>query len=345
MAFTLFNTFGAWCIMLTIDGSHGEGGGQILRTAVALSCLTKQSIKIINIRAKRENRGLANQHITAIESVAKICNAEVRGLKKGSMNVEFFPKEIKGGKFHLNVGTAGSITLVLQACLIPSLLSNEKFSFEIIGGTDVKFAPPIDYFANVFLQILQKMNAEIKVELVRRGYYPKGNGCVNVEIFPKELKELRLEKQEIKKIKGIVHSSNLPEHIAKRIKHSALKNLIIYSYEIKDDFCNAMDAGCGITLWTEPTILGSNALGEIGIKAEILGENCSKELLNEINSGATLDIHMADQILPYLAIAKGEFLCRELSLHAQTNIWLIEQFLPIKFKIKNFGNLKRVSVE
>lgn len=331
--------------MLVIDGSYGEGGGQILRTAVALSCLTKKEVKIINIRAKRENKGLANQHITAIESVAKICNAEVRGLKKGSMEIEFFPREIRGGKFHLNVGTAGSITLVLQSCLIPSLFSKEKFSFEIVGGTDVKFAPPIDYFANVFVKILEKMNAEIKVNLVRRGYYPKGNGCVNVEIFPKELKDLKLENQEIKKIKGIVHSSNLPEHIAKRIKHAALKNLINYSYEIKDDFCNAMDSGCGITLWTEPKVLGSNAIGEIGIRAEVLGENASNELLKEINSKATLDIHLADQILPYIAIAKGEFLARGLSLHAQTNIWLIEKFLPIKFKIENFGNLKKVSVK
>ncbi|MEW6069541.1 MAG: RNA 3'-terminal phosphate cyclase [Candidatus Thermoplasmatota archaeon] len=337
--------------MITIDGSYGEGGGQILRTAVGLSALTKKPIKVENIRAKRSKPGLQPQHLTAVKSVAELCNAEVKGLEKRSKELEFYPKEAKGGSFKFDVGTAGSITLVLQCCLLPSIFSNSETKLKIIGGTDVKFAPPIDYFKNVFLKLLQKLGIEVELKLMRRGYYPRGGGEVEVLIKPvKEIKSLSLEDRgALKQIEGIAFISNLPDHILKRIKHSALKELINYPAKIEEALSLAYGQGTGITLWAryDNTYLSSSCLGERGLPAEKVGSTAALELLKEIESGATIDIHVTDQILPYLALAKrsSTFLTREVSLHAQTNMWLIKHFLDVEFDVKDERGLKRVVVK
>jgi RNA 3'-terminal phosphate cyclase (ATP)/RNA 3'-terminal phosphate cyclase (GTP) len=337
--------------MITIDGSYGEGGGQILRTAVGLSALTKKPIRIENIRANRSKPGLQPQHLTAVRTVAELCSAEIKGLEKGSKELEFYPEKVKGGKFKFNVGTAGSITLVLQCCLLPSIFSDSQVKLKIIGGTDVKFAPPLDYFKNVFLKLLQKLGIEVELELIRRGYYPRGGGELEFSVKPtNEIESLRLEDRgELKQINGIAFISNLPLPILKRMKHSALKELINYPTKIEDSVSLAYGQGTGITLWAdyENTCLGASCLGEKGLLAEKVGSEAALNLLKEINSGASLDIHAADQILPYLALAKGwsTFLVRELSLHAQTNMWLIKNFVDVDFEVKDEKGLKRVEVK
>jgi len=331
--------------MIEIDGSFGEGGGQIVRTAVALSALTNKPVKVFNIRAKRKNPGLSYQHITAVESVRRLCDAEIKGLGKGSSAVEFHPKKIKGGVFDFDVGTAGSVTLVLQCCLLPSLLADETVKIKIRGGTDVKWSPPVDYFSHVFLEILSKMGVKTELKIIKRGCYPKGGGEINVNIEPvKELKELDLSQTaETKNINGTAFISNLPEHILKRIKNSALKKLIEYDVKIKDETSPSFSPGAGITLWTD-TLLGASCLGEKGLSAEKVGENAANNLLLEIKSGATLDVYASDQILPYLALAKNKsvFLTRKISMHAETNMWLIKKFVDVKFDIKERNGLKRV---
>ena len=333
--------------MIEIDGSFGEGGGQIVRTAVTLSAITKKPVKVFNIRAKRKNPGLSYQHLTAINSVAEICDAEIKGAEKGSSVVEFYPKKIKGGKFSFDVGTAGSVTLVLQCCLLPSLFSNEKTKIKIRGGTDVKWSPPVDYFQNVFLKIISKMGANIELKIMKRGFYPKGGGDIEVNIEPvKELKKLDLsQKKETKNINGIAFISNLPEHILKRMKDSALKKLLDYNVKIKDEITHSFSPGAGVTLWTD-TLLGASSLGEKGVSAEKVGENAANNLLGEIKSGATLDVYASDQILPYLALAKDKstFLTRKLSMHAETNMWLIKKFVDVEFDVKEQNGLKRVEV-
>ncbi len=337
--------------MITIDGSYGEGGGQILRTAVGLAALSQKPVRIENIRAKRSNPGLQPQHLTAVRSVAELCGAEVKGLEKGSKELEFERDEDKGRQVRSDVGTAGSITLVLQCCLLPSIFSDSEVKLKIVGGTDVKFAPPIDYFKNVFLKLLEKLGIEVEIELMRRGYYPKGGGEVEILIKPvKEIKALNLEDRgALKQIGGTAFISNLPDDILKRMKHSALKELVNYSTKIEDDISLAYGQGTGITLWArgENACLGSSCLGERGLPAEKVGSDAALELLKEINSGATVDIHAADQLLPYLALAKGEsvFLVRELSLHAQTNMWLIKQFLNVEFNISEERGAKKIEVK
>jgi len=333
--------------MIEIDGSFGEGGGQIVRTAAALSALTNKPVKVFNIRAKRKNPGLSYQHITALESVRRLCDAEIKGLGKGSSAVEFYPKKIRGGVFDFDVGTAGSVTLVLQCCLLPSLFSNEKTKIKIRGGTDVKWSPPVDYFRNIFLKILAKMGAKVELETIKRGFYPKGGGEINVNIEQvKELKGLDLSQTpETKNINGTAFISDLPEHILKRMKDAALKKLIEYDVKIKDEITSSFSPGAGITLWTD-NMLGSSCLGEKGVSAEKVGENAANNLLGEIKSGATLDVYAADQILPYLALAKNKstFLTRNLSMHAETNMWLIKKFVDVKFDVKDEKGLKRVEL-
>ena len=170
--------------MLTIDGSYGEGGGQILRTAVALSALNKEPIKIINIRANRPNPGIKAQHYVAIKSVKELCNAKTSGLEVGSSSLTFTPGEIKGGTYKFDIGTAGSMVLVFQTCILASLKSKEPITIRLTGGSDDKWAPTWDYFYYVFLPLIKKIGVNVDAKLIKRGYYPIGGGEAEITINP-----------------------------------------------------------------------------------------------------------------------------------------------------------------
>lgn len=340
--------------MLQIDGSYGEGGGQILRYTVAFSVLTKKPVEISNIRAKRPNPGIKPQHLTAISCVKSICNADTDGLSINSTCLKFYPGEIQPGSYKFDIGTAGSITLVYQACLLSSLKTPGPITIRLTGGTDVKWSPPWDYFANVFLPLLEKMGFKTEVHLVKRGYYPKGGGEAVLTIHPvKELQPLNLdEKQVFDEIKGVVHIANLPDHIGKRIKHAALKVLVKNNMQssIETDRTTSFSPGTGIVLWSKSnqTILGSTSLGEKGLSSEKIGESAACQLLDEIKTGASVDSFALDQILPYLVLARGVSVCkvRELSNHARTNMWLARQFFNTEqlFEVEDKGNLKVIKV-
>ncbi|UCH89505.1 MAG: RNA 3'-terminal phosphate cyclase [Thermoplasmata archaeon] len=332
--------------MIIIDGSVGEGGGQILRTSIALSALTQKPIRINNIRSNRPKPGLAAQHLTSIKAVSMLCRGKTRGLDLGSTELDFTPGDLSGGTYELDIGTAGSITLVLQACLPVALRSPNPTTLSLKGGTDVKYSPPIDYFKYVLKPILEKMGAGIELKLIKRGYYPKGGGEVKIDIIPPDSgwKDLFLaEPEKFEKVHGIVHYANLPNHISRRIKSSAIS-------EFKNQFDNkkleleieqvshSLSPGVGITLWSKSpnTVIGSSALGERGIPAEKLAINALKDLLTEIQVKATVDKYAADQLLIYLAVCnRGCILARApLSTHAQTNIEVIETFFGKIFQLK-----------
>ncbi len=322
--------------MIEVDGSYGEGGGQILRMSIAFSSITKKQVKIFNIRANRPNPGLRNQHITAIETVSKICNAKVKGLKIGSSEIEFYPGEIEGGEYEFDVGTAGSITLILQACIIPSIFAEKETKLILKGGTDVRWAPPWDYFKNVFFEILKKMGIEIYGKLHRRGYYPAGGGKVEVIIKPcKEIKPIYFD-EKFEEIEGIVNISNLPVQIAERIKRAAEENIKDrFSKNIRIEKYNAISPGVGLVLWSKPKILGADCLGEKGKRAEEIGEIVSKKILQEIDANVDLDEKAVDQIIPFLAISgyKTCFKCRKVSNHASTELFLLKKFLDLDTKM------------
>lgn len=322
--------------MKEIDGSHGEGGGQILRTAIAMSMVKNEPVKIKNIRANRPNPGLSNQHLMALKAAKEISNADVDGLKKGSEKVSFRPDEVNGGFYRFDIGTAGSITLLLQAIIPPAIMSDESIEIEVKGGTDVRWSPPYDYFQNVFLGNLKKMGVDIESKLVKRGHYPKGGGKVKVKVQSGGLNDLKTE-ENIDVVEGIAFVTNLPDHIAQRMKKRALKELIEYDTSISIETYQSASAGTAITLWTGgDRIIGNGILGEKGVPAEKIGKEAAEGLINDIEDGMDLDIWCADQLIPYLGMIdqSGELRVRESTGHLKTNVWLVNQFVDKKIKLK-----------
>ncbi|ADC65761.1 RNA 3'-phosphate cyclase [Ferroglobus placidus DSM 10642] len=331
--------------MIKIDGSYGEGGGQILRTAIALSCLTGEAVEIYNIRAKRPKPGLMAQHLKGIEAAKRISDAEVEGLRIGSTRVVFKPRSLKGGNFRIDIGTAGSVTLILQTVLLPSLAADGETTLEIRGGTDVNWSPTADYFMNVTLPALRELGVEAEFELIKRGYYPKGGGEVRVKVTPSKLFGKTFEKKDCDKVLGVSHASNLPEHVPKRQAEAAKRVLreAGFDAEIKIEVRREFSTGSGITLWCG--YKGGSSLGEKGKRAEIVGEEAAKEILSELSTDFAFDKHLADQVMVFAAVAKGEtfYTTSQITMHAVSNKYVIEKFFGecIKFEgnsVRIFGN-------
>ena len=329
--------------MIEIDGSYGSGGGQILRTAIGLSALTGKPCRIYNIRARRGNPGLREQHRQAILAVNDLAQGELQNAKLSSQEITFYPgKTFKGGHLKVNISTAGSIGLVLQALLIPATRLS-SLEIEIVGGaTWGKWAPPLSYIENVLSPLLMKVGYLVKVVTLKEGFYPKGGAEVKVKVNKAKFILWRLlELGEICSIRGIsVASLSLREQkVAERQREVAEQRIFNY-FKIKSQidvkYVPVICPGSGIQLWlsTANTILGANALGEKGKKAELVGGEGAENLIREYESGGALDSHTADQILPYLALAGGEMKVAKITDHCKTNIWVIEKFLPVKFEIK-----------
>lgn len=314
--------------MIEIDGSFGEGGGQILRTAVALSCVTGKAVRIGNIRANRPKPGLAAQHLKGIEAAKMISNAEVEGLRLGSTEIIFRPGKVRGGNFRIDIGTAGSVTLIFQTVLLPLLFADRDSTITVTGGTDVAWAPPVDYFKNVTLRALREMGAECEFEVLKRGYYPKGGGMVRLTVKPSEMRGTIFEKvDEI--VRGVSHCQNLPGHVAERQANSAREFLEEREIktEIKTEVLKGLSTGSGIVLWSG--YKGGSALGEKGKRAEIVGLEAAESLYRELMSDAAFDAHLADQVMPFAAMARGrtEYTTSEITMHQRSNAYVINSFL------------------
>jgi RNA 3'-phosphate cyclase len=340
--------------MIELDGSFGEGGGAILRQALALSMLSGKAFRITDIRKNRPNPGLAPQHIACVESAMKLCNAEVVGRYAGSTEISFKPGEFKGGSHDINIGTAGSITLLLQSLLLPSIFCGKKVSFHITGGTDVKWSQPFDYFNSVFLPQMKKY-ADVEANLFKRGYYPKGGGEVRVVINGKysSLHEvpstILLEQKKLLQIRGVSHASADLEDakVAERQSESAKLHLdkLKIPFSISRQYYPALSTGSGITLWAvfgedeidykNPVLLGADSLGDKGKKSEAVGKEAAEMLMSEISSGAAVDKHLADQLIPFMALAGGIIKASEVTNHVKSNIYVAEKFLDVKFTIKD----------
>lgn len=358
--------------MIEIDGSYGEGGGQLVRTAVALSAVTGKAIKVTNIRKNRPNPGLKQQHLKALETAARICGARVSGLSPGSSELFFAPVEIKGGKYDIDIGTAGSITLLLQ-CIMPALpFAEERVELTVRGGTDVAWSPTIDYFQHVTLRALGELGYAGSVTLKERGYYPRGGGKVSAVFEPCKLHGFHFRKKEegIKawenrtveggkqreqdqkvqdqegEITGISHASNLPAHVPARQAEAAESFILEAGYSTRIDVRSyeLLSTGSGITLWTK--YCGGSALGKRGLLAEKVGRQAAEEIITELRTEAAVDVHLADQLIPYMALAgNSSYTVRELTPHTTTNIWITEQFLGVKFRIDEKEGLFEVSID
>ena len=323
--------------MIHVDGSSGEGGGQIIRTALSLSAITKKEVSIDNIRAGRPNPGLAAQHLTASKAVRKVCRGTLDGAELGSSSLVFHPGEIVGGKYEFNIGTAGSVTLVAQT-IIPILMHAKKESeISIIGGTHVMKSPGYDYFEKVFIPAIRHMGIDIESEMVRPGFYPKGGGQIRLRIKPSMPHGVQ-DWQRTDRIQAIIRNTSLPLGIAIREKKIFIQNNIEEVY-IRENQDPALGTGNAVTAWSG--FRGSYALGEKGKRAETVAQEALDGILKEM--GFDVDMHLADQLLIYAALADGptEFTASGVTSHLQTNSGIIQKFMEKKIDISQ--NTVRIS--
>ncbi len=337
--------------MIEVDGSFGEGGGQVLRTAVALAAVLSKEIHVFNIRAGRAEPGLRPQHMTGVKAAAELCSGHLEGLQVGSTEFVFKPGKLRAGTFRFDVGTAGSVTLVLQTLMPILAFAPGKVQLEITGGTDVKWSPPIDYVRLVKLPILKKIGYHSEVELVKRGHYPKGGGLVRFSTAgSSKLRALIGERpRPISRVHGISHAVALPRHVAERqaaVAKNTLEVAKLPSPTIDLDVIEdrtQLGPGSGIVLSAETqngSILGSDALGERGRPAEEVGSTAGQILVEEIESGAVLDRHMGDIIVPYLVLAEGtsEVSISRVTQHTETNVRVAEWLTGTRLSLEGDMN-------
>lgn len=305
--------------MLEIDGSAGEGGGQVVRTAVALSALTGTPLRVTKIRAKRPKPGLAAQHCTAVQAVALTCGAEMKGCRRGSETLIFVPGEVRETAIELAIGTAGSIPLVLQAWLPVAL--ERGGTITLTGGTEVSKSPTIDYFSEVLVPLLRTHGAKVEVEVLGRGYFPIGGGRVRVTVRPSTLASLDISRTPRRR--GIVScSQNLPDHVAERQAQAASAALPGFPVRIE----RTPGPGTGTSVTVFEGTKGGIAIGKRGFPAEKVGWAAADELLAAKKVACDVDVHLADQLLVYLARSGGSYSAPEASSHAETTCDLLSLF-------------------
>ncbi|MCP8303963.1 MAG: RNA 3'-terminal phosphate cyclase [archaeon] len=327
---------------IVLDGSFGEGGGQILRTSIALSAVMRMPVEIVNIRAKRANPGLRPQHIGAIKAIASLCNATVDNLKIGADKIRFNPGKMQSTSIRLDIGSAGSITLLLQA-VIPSVsLSKVGSELEIIGGTDVRWSPTMNYFTRVVLPAYRLLGIDAQLQVKRRGYYPVGGGIVDVKIKPsKELRPLNLisSKNPLPSIISIC--SKLPKSIAERQMKAAMNYLSdqgikprIFETGVED----AISPGSSVLIYSvgeKGPFIGADAIGEKGKPSEEVGREAAKLFSEEYISNALIDRHLGDMLVPFLPFTKGEskFKVSRVTQHLTTNLYVASIFTKCQYNI------------
>ena len=341
--------------MLEVDGSQKSGSGTILRLSIALAGILGEPLHIYNIRQRRSEPGLRPQHLEAVLTAAKLCNAEIRGTTLGSRELWFKPSEIRGGEVHAEIGTAGSIPMLLLTILPLCAFAKRPVRVHVVrGGTDVRNAPTINYLRCVLLPLLERMGLRASLTVQKYGYYPKGMGEVSVEVQPCErLSPLRLEEfGNVEELGGVSVCTFLADRrVAERQAKAANEHLRARGYEAKiqvvNDMSNPLQKGSSLVLWARSdagALLGGDAIGELRKPSEVVGKEAAENLVGELEAWATVDVHLADMLVPYAALADGNsvYLTRAITDHLETNVWLAQEILGVKFHVARVGNLYRV---
>jgi RNA 3'-terminal phosphate cyclase (ATP) len=333
--------------VLTIDGSYGEGGGQILRTALSLSMLTARAFCLVNIRARRRNPGLLPQHLSAVRAAAAISGAVVSGDRLGSAELNFAPSHLpRSGSYAFDVaqtaerGSAGSVTLILQTLLVPLALAEGASDLILRGGTHVEWSPPFDDLASSYFPILRRMGFRIEAELKRWGWYPVGQGEVacSIAAAPAEDGTVRfkpielLSRGPLRRIAGRAVAANLPAHIPQRMVDRAQASLgeLGVPIDIVPQLVTAACPGAGIFLVAEYRELAASfsGHGRLGKPAEAVADEAVAAFREHHAADAAIELHLADQLLLPLVLAPGvsTFTASRPSGHLMTNAWTIGQF-------------------
>jgi len=320
-----------------LDGAYGEGGGQIIRTALSLSAIGGRPFRLTNIRARRENPGLRAQHVVAVRAVAALCAAQVEGDQVGSRTLSFAPTSPpQAGNYCWDVGTAGSVSLIWQTILWPLAMASGRSTVQLSGGTHVEWSPPIDYLREVYLPVLTDLGLNAQVEIERWGYYPRGGGLIRAEVCgPTSLRGLRLtERGALRGVLARSIVSNLPEHILQRQAERAEFLLRKQGITPTIEMLSPPSPGQGTAVWVcaeyRHVRAGFTAYGRLRKPAEEVAEEACKAFVHYHRRQMPVDAHLADQLLVPLALAAAhfpsEYAVEAVTAHLLTNAWVIEQF-------------------
>ena len=334
--------------MITIDGSAGEGGGQVLRSSLALSILTGQDLRIIKIRANRRRGGLLRQHLTGLRAAAAISGAEVVGDQLKSAEVTFRPGAVRPGEYSFAIGTAGSANLVLQTILPALMLADGTSLLTLEGGTHNDKSPPFHYLRDAFLPQLGKLGPKVELQLDRWGFYPAGGGEISAEISPsKSIGVLDLnERGALLGIDATAVVSALPAKIGRRELRTLGETLDCAGEIIEVEDPRGPGNVLMVTVRHENVTEVFTGFGEKGVTAEHVARRVAAEVNDYLDSGVPVGEHLADQLLIPMALAgAGSFVTSEPSLHTTTNIEVIQQFVGVQFEIERISaRAWRVSV-
>ncbi len=326
-------------IKLEIDGAMGEGGGQVLRSALTLSICTGKAFRITQIRAARKKPGLQRQHLTAVRAARDICGAQVTGDKIGSTTLTFVPGEIQGGHYHFAIGSAGSTTLVLQTILYPLLLTTSESHLTLTGGTHNPLAPPFDFLAQAWLPLLNRMGAVVKVTLDRYGFYPAGGGQLQVHITPTHSLQgfQLLERGKLVAYQATALISDIPQHVAERELQRVASQLGWSPNCLQPHTLPAQLGPANVLLLqvqSEHVTEVFTSFGQRGIRAEAVADKVITQVQNYLTANVPVGEYLADQLLLPLALAgKGEWVTLKPSQHTLTNIEVIRIFLDISITL------------
>jgi len=330
---------------LKINGGYGEGGGQIIRSAIALSCITRQPIHVENIRKNRKVPGLRPQHLTAIKILQKVANAKVIGAEIGSTELKFIPGNIKNLELVENVGTAGSISLILQVLIPVVAISQKKLNLTIKGGTDVLWSPSIDYTQHVLRNAFSRMGIEFSLILSKRGYYPKGGGEINLQVYPSRVKSISFTERKTNYVKLICTFSKLPikkiENQIEEIKKKLTKENFIVETKIKNQ--EAKDSGASLLIYSidEHSIIGVDALFDK--ETQRFDLDFDKFVKNTLG----VDKNLADMLVVPASLGqkKTTFQVREITKHLETNLFVTSKITGCKYGIGRLTNGFEVIIE
>jgi RNA 3'-terminal phosphate cyclase (ATP) len=341
--------------LVKIDGSQGEGGGQILRTTISLSAITGKPVEVINIRANRSNPGLRPQHMTAIKIIADLFHAEFENLKIGADWIRFLPSDkFKGGSVKFDIGTAGSIPLILMTVVPAVSLSNNSLQIEVTGGTDVKASPTIDYIKHIVAESYRSIGIKFSVNVLKRGYYPKGGGVVQSTILPcKSPGTLEMLATRHVEPKIISVCSQLPLHVAKRQISSAMialekKEILCSNYTASIE--TSASPGSSILIYSASDFglyIGGDSIGEPGKRAEAVGKEAADRFLESMLAQALVDPFLADMLVLPLALSKGtsRYRVARLTQHLLTNLHVASEITGCKYSIEQKGRTYIVTIE
>lgn len=337
-----------------IDGSYGEGGGQILRTALTLSAILGRPVEIVKIRAGRKNPGLQAQHLACVRALVELTAAEVQGAELGSTFLYFKPGPISGGEYRFDVGTAGAVSLVFQTIFAPLACARMPSALTMTGGTHVPWSPPAPYMSEVFLPIAGQMGLSASWQVQRPGFYPRGGGVVRAVVQPStRLTPVDLsERGELVAIRGHSTVARLPRRIAERQAVHVQRRLedAGYAAEIEVQELDAACPGDSLFLWAEfvRSRAGFGALGERGKPAERVADEAVEALLEFLAGDFATDSHMADQLAILMALAPGRSVVTtaRVSQHLLTNLWTIQQYLPLSISLEGeMGQSGRLTID